>query len=67
MAAALQFLTSRPDAPLFEYDASPNPVRDDLLAGQLPLLADGRVAVPSGPGLGIDVPDEALERYRDPR
>lgn len=67
MAAALQFLTSRPDAPLFEYDASPNPVRDDLLAGQLPLLADGRVAVPSGPGLGIDVPDEVLERYRDPR
>ena len=67
MAAGLQFLTSRAEAPLFEYDASPNPVRDDLLAGQLPLGADGRVAVPGGPGFGIDVPDEALERYRDRR
>jgi len=67
MAAGLQFLTSRAEAPLFEYDASPNPVRDSLLAGQLPVGADGRVAVPSGPGFGIEVPDEALERYRDRR
>ena len=51
MAAGLQFLTSRADAPLFEYDASPNPVRDDLLAGQLPLGPDGRVAVPVRPGI----------------
>lgn len=67
MAAALQFLTSRPEPPLFEYDASPNPVRDALLGGQLPLLHGGLVEVPEGPGFGIDVDAEALERFRDPR
>lgn len=67
MAAGLQFLTSRPDAPLFEYDASPNPVRDALLGEQLPLLEGGRVAVPTGPGFGIEIDPAALERFRDPR
>lgn len=67
MAAALQFLTSRADAPLFEYDASPNPVRDELLAGQLPLVSGGTVGVPAGAGFGIDVDPLALERFRDPR
>lgn len=67
MAAALQFLTSRADAPLFEYDASPNPVRDELLAGQLPLGSGGTVGVPAGAGFGIDVDPLALERFRDPR
>jgi len=67
MAAALQFLTSRPDAPLFEYDASPNPVRDALLGGQLPLRDGGLVDVPAGPGFGIEIDPEALERFRDRR
>jgi len=67
MAAALQFLTSRPEAPLFEYDASPNPVRDALLADQLPVHGDGRVAVPDGPGFGIEVDEAALEHFRDQR
>ncbi len=67
MAAGLQFLASRSAAPLFEYDASPNPVRDALLGDQLPLSATGTVTVPSGPGFGLDVDPAALERFRDPR
>ncbi|WP_328418466.1 mandelate racemase/muconate lactonizing enzyme family protein [Micromonospora sp. NBC_00389] len=67
MAAALQVLTARATSPLFEFDASPNPVRDGLLGGQLPLGDDGTVDVPSGPGLGIEIPAEALERFRDRR
>ena len=37
--------------PWLEYDVGPNPLLD--LAGRPPLGADGTVAVPEGPGLGI--------------
>jgi L-alanine-DL-glutamate epimerase-like enolase superfamily enzyme len=31
---------------------------------RMPLDADGFVAVPTGPGLGIELDEEVLERYR---
>ena len=38
----------------------------DLLEG-LPVVRDGRVAVPTAPGLGADVDEDALHRYREDR
>lgn len=67
MAAALQVLTSRAAPPLFEYDASPNPVRDAILGDQLPLREDGSVAVPTGSGFGIEIDLEALRKFSDTR
>lgn len=50
------------NAPVIEYDRSPNPLRDELLVEGFPLV-DGQVAVPQGPGLGIRIDEEVLRRY----
>lgn len=75
MAAALQFAatlepmphTAMPRAPenepLFEYDCSPNPLRDELVVGGFPLDAEGGIAIPAQPGLGIEIDPDTLERY----
>jgi D-galactarolactone cycloisomerase len=48
--------------PVIEFDCSYNPLRDELL--QEPIrLVDGGVRVPDGPGLGIQLRDDILERY----
>jgi len=59
-AASLQFAAVLPETrgpglryPLFEVDASFNPLRD--LFGEFALGADGTLAVPDGPGLGIEI------------
>lgn len=74
IAAALQFAATLPptphtaiprapeNEPLFEYDCSPNPLRDELVAGGFP-LETGTLAVPDGPGLGIEIDTDALEHY----
>ena len=36
---------------------------DDLIAEPL-VIADGHVRVPEGPGLGVTLDEEAVERYR---
>lgn len=48
--------------PVVEFDRTYNPLRDDLLAQKFELV-DGRIAVPQGPGLGIDVQEEVLAEY----
>jgi len=72
-AAALQFLATVPTYPnvasmetipvLFEFDRSENPLRDKLLETPLDPTG-GTLAVPDGPGLGVDVDEEAIEAYR---
>ncbi len=74
VAAGLQILATLPpcphtamahppyNEPLLEWDAARNPLRTDLLTEPLP-LAEGHVAVPQGPGLGVDVNEEALQRF----
>ncbi len=69
--ATLHLLASRPDyeerhgeydaAPL-EVDISPNPARDELLREALRPDASGCVAVPTGPGLGIAINEDFVER-----
>ena len=48
---------------LLEWDIFENPMRTDLLAEPL-AVQDGRVVIPAGPGLGIEV-DEAAVRSLD--
>ena len=38
-------------------------LREELVAPE-PQVVDGRIALPQGPGLGIDLVDEVVERYR---
>jgi L-alanine-DL-glutamate epimerase-like enolase superfamily enzyme len=55
------------DCPLVEYDIDPyQPLRDEIL--REPILAmnrldDGRLSVPDGPGLGIEIEEEAFARF----
>ncbi len=71
--ATLHLLASRPEweerhgeyaaAPL-EVDISANPLRDELLQEKLRPDAEGRIAVPSGPGLGIAVNEDFVSAGR---
>jgi D-galactarolactone cycloisomerase len=71
LAATLHFLASLPDCPpclkpippMLEYEQTFNPFRDQLSATPL-THSQGLVAVPTGPGLGIEINREILERYR---
>ena len=47
---------------LFEYDRSPNPLRDELLVEGFRLEGES-VRIPQGPGLGVEIDPEVLERY----
>lgn len=71
LAAALHYISALSASPhadnipkpvLLEYDLGTNPLRTELL--RQPILArDGFVAVPQGPGLGIEIDEDALARY----
>jgi D-galactarolactone cycloisomerase len=71
LAAALQFTAALPPAtaslfplePLFEFDRTPNRFRDELATA--PIRAEGGwMAIPDRPGLGIEVDETILGRYR---
>ena len=49
---------------LFEFDRTESPYRDAVVEHPPRLDAEGFVAVPSGPGLGIRVIPEAVEQFR---
>lgn len=72
LAAALHFMSALPAYPhtdnepyprLLEYDVSHNPLRDDLLTRPLAPVR-GEAPVPDGPGLGIELDPDTIERYR---
>jgi len=63
VAASLHALAALPNAVRFEYCAADSPLRHDLTAQKFP-LADGHVSVPEGPGLGVEVNEEVIEKYR---
>lgn len=58
---SLHLLAAARGPGLLEWDANPNPLRERLLAGLLP-LHEGMVAPPEGPGLGFT---PALERIAE--
>ena len=70
-AASLQILAALPvtshslfpTQPLLEYDQSSHPFRQQLIK-QPWELAQGMIAIPDGPGLGIEVCMETLQQYQ---
>jgi len=75
LAAAVQFAASVspyphtrniPEPMMVEFDRSPNPLRDDLLASPFD-PSGGSLAVPQQPGLGIEIDTAELEAYRTDR
>jgi L-alanine-DL-glutamate epimerase-like enolase superfamily enzyme len=65
LAASLHWMAAAPDGDLVEYCLRPSPLMRRLVRN-LPPLVDGRVPVPDGPGLGIELDDEVLEQFRVP-
>ena len=52
-----------PEQPILEYDRSSHPFRQDLVADAW-RFEDGVVRVPDGPGLGIDIRMDTIEKFK---
>ena len=71
VAATLHLLALLPDAswarttepPMLELDTAENPFRDELAGFRPQVDADGTIAVPTGPGLGIEIDEALVQRY----
>lgn len=66
--ASLQFIAGLPEGrgpglryPLFEFDPSYNPLRD--MFGAVAVRADGTMAIPDAPGLGIDIDPRRFDAF----
>ncbi len=72
LAATLQFLAALPDQPpsfrpmppLLEFEQCENPFRDQLAREPIGELRNGKVQIPTGAGLGIEIDRSVLDRYR---
>lgn len=63
VSATLQFLATQTDAPYQEFNVMDNPLKTELLVEPIQ-QQNGAVGVPDGPGLGIELNEEIVERYR---
>jgi L-alanine-DL-glutamate epimerase-like enolase superfamily enzyme len=63
IAASLHFIAAVPNAFIFEYCASRSPLRQDLTRQKFEVV-DGMVAIPQEPGLGVDLDDDIVTKYR---
>ena len=64
LVASMHLLASIPNGLLLEFDQNPHALRDELLKEPVRLGADGCVALPDRPGLGIELDPAAVARYR---
>lgn len=70
MAAAQHLAAATPNFLIYEYMVSDwsatqkNPLRDDLVAGDPIRVEDGHIPLPAGPGLGIELNESVVQRYR---
>lgn len=63
VAASLHLLASIPNAPMLEFCVEESPLRTQLARDPIRVV-DGMARVPEGPGLGVEVDESVIERYR---
>jgi L-alanine-DL-glutamate epimerase-like enolase superfamily enzyme len=66
IAASAHLAAASPVCPYIEFlpsELSESPIRTSLVTNELPVV-DGTLALPSRPGLGVELDRDALERYR---
>jgi L-alanine-DL-glutamate epimerase-like enolase superfamily enzyme len=63
IAASLHFVAALPNTHYFEYCVEQGALRQTLTKQRFPVI-DGDVRVTEEPGLGVDLDDEVVERYR---
>lgn len=64
IAANLHFLAAQPAEEPLEFSLSHSPLRWKTTNEHFPVEEDGCVRVPQGPGLGVTLNQETVERYR---
>lgn len=62
-AATLHVLAAMPEAELFEYCVQTTELNQRLVTEAFPVL-DGKVAVPTGPGLGVEIDEDVIKACR---
>ncbi len=65
LTANMHLVAATPHALTVEMDRTGNSLIDDLLTNPLE-VANGTIALPEGPGLGIELNEEALAKYAVP-
>lgn len=63
IAASLHFLAALPNTHYFEYCVEQGALRQYLTRQRFPIV-DGFISVPEEPGLGIELDEEIVRRYR---
>jgi L-alanine-DL-glutamate epimerase-like enolase superfamily enzyme len=63
LAASLHFSAAIPNFISLEYNRRPNPLRDGLIDEGFD-FQNGYLSIPSGPGLGIQIDNQTLEKVR---
>ena len=63
LAASMHLLAAAGGPGFVELDANPNPLRTDLCGINL-AVRDGRVSIPTAPGIGVIPDKEALQRFQ---
>jgi L-rhamnonate dehydratase len=63
IAASLHFVAALPNTRYFEYCVEPGALRQTLTKQRFP-VADGDIAVPEAPGLGVELDESVVAKYR---
>jgi L-alanine-DL-glutamate epimerase-like enolase superfamily enzyme len=63
IAASLHFVAALPNTHYFEYCVEQGALRQGLTRQRFPVV-DGAIAVPEEPGLGVELDDAVVARYR---
>ncbi|HEX5689472.1 MAG TPA: mandelate racemase/muconate lactonizing enzyme family protein [Roseiflexaceae bacterium] len=66
VAATLHMAATVPDLPFAAYTVSESPLRRELVHSTVE-LHDGIALIPQGPGLGVELDEAILEKYRTDR
>ena len=63
LAAALHLMAALPQTQLLEYDTTRTSIYEEMFVEPL-AVKDGRVRVPTAPGLGVALTEEIISKYR---
>jgi L-alanine-DL-glutamate epimerase-like enolase superfamily enzyme len=63
IAASLHFVAALPNTHYFEYCVEQSALRQTLTKQKFPVI-DGEIAVPEEPGLGIELDENVVDRFR---
>jgi len=66
VAATLHFAATLPEIPFVEYTVADSPLRRDLVRTDVQ-VAGGIARIPQSPGLGVELDEEIIARYRTDR